>query len=162
LIPVVQENNEVAHPALFKIEPRSLNGSVRLKRSKEKLSFDGCVLNSPLMMSVSVDRTTSLGNTSRPIRLYLSHGENQLGAINFKTPIASTNGTSYTIPADDLVESASKGELKKQLDSYVNWLISVNQLPANMIELNGRFTVEVDKQEVPVVGHIVIRLNWSE
>ena len=162
LIPVVQENNEVAHPALFKIEPRSLNGSVRLKRSKEKLSFDGCVLNSPLMMSVSVDRTTSLGNTSRPIRLYLSHGENQLGAINFKTPIASTNGTSYTIPADDLVESASKGELKKQLDSYVNWLISVNQLPANMIELNGRFTVEVDKQEVPVVGRIVIRLNWSE
>jgi hypothetical protein len=31
-----------------------------------------------------------------------------------------------------------------------------------MIELHGRFTVEVDKQEVPVVGHIVIRLNWSE
>ncbi|MCU0718447.1 MAG: hypothetical protein MUC83_01990 [Pirellula sp.] len=162
LIPVVQESREAVTPALFSTDPRSLSGSIKLKRSKGILSFDSCVLNSPLMMSVSVDRTTSLGNTSRPIRLYLSHGENQLGAINFKTPIASTTGASFTIPADDLVESASKGELKKQLDSYVTWLISVNQLPPDMIEFQGRFTVEVDKQEVPVKGHIVLRLNWSE
>jgi hypothetical protein len=114
------------------------------------------------MMSISVDRTSSFGNTSRPIRLYLSHGENQLGAINFKTPIASPTGASLTIPADDLVESAGKGELKKQLDSYITWLISVNQLPPEVIEFRGRFTVEIDKQEVPVTGQIVVRLNWSE